>query len=161
MRTVLTANCITCYIPVSIAWGKGLLQSFNIGGLRQNGCHVGDYIFKWNFSYGDCLVLIKISLKLISKGLISKILTLVQIMVWHWSGERPLSEPMMTLFTDTHTVHTVCVSWLRWVNICGLVQNGCQFEGDFIQWIFLKFWLKFYWCLFLRVLLTTSQHWYR
>ena len=37
----------------------------------------------------------KISLKLVLKGPINNIPALVQIMVWHRPGDKPLSEPMM------------------------------------------------------------------
>ena len=40
-------------------------------------------------------ITIKISLKFVAKGSINNILALVQIMAWHRSGDKPLSEPMM------------------------------------------------------------------
>ena len=41
---------------------------------------------------------IKISLKFVSKGPISNIPALVQIMAWRRSSDKPLSEPMMVCF---------------------------------------------------------------
>ena len=40
-------------------------------------------------------ILIKMSLKFVSKGQINNIPALVQIMAWRWPGDKPLSEPMM------------------------------------------------------------------
>ena len=40
-------------------------------------------------------ILIKISLEFVSKEPINTILALVQIMAWHRSGDKPLSEPMI------------------------------------------------------------------
>ena len=45
-------------------------------------------------------ILIKISLKFVLKGPINNIQALVQIMAWHQPGNKPLSEAVMTQFTD-------------------------------------------------------------
>ena len=50
-------------------------------------------------------ILIKISLKFVPKGLIDNIPALVQIMAWRRIGDKPLSEPMLTQFTDTYMWH--------------------------------------------------------
>ena len=62
--------------------------------LRQNGCHFPDGISKRIFFSENCS-LMKISLKFVPQGPINNIPTLVQIMAWRWSGDKPLSEPMM------------------------------------------------------------------
>ena len=41
-----------------------------------------------------------ISLKFVPKGSINNILALVQIMAWRRPGDKPLSRPMLTQFTD-------------------------------------------------------------
>ena len=55
-------------------------------------------------------ILIIISLKFVPKGPINNIPSLVQIMAWCRSGDKPLSEPMMvTLFRHQ------CITRLQWV----------------------------------------------
>ena len=63
---------------------------------RQNGCHFPDDIFKCIFLNEHVWISIKISLKFVPKGPINNIPALVQIMAWRRSGDKPLSEPMMT-----------------------------------------------------------------
>ena len=50
-------------------------------------------------------ILIQISLNFVSKGPVDNELDLVQIMAWHRTGDKPLSEPMLTCFTDTYMQH--------------------------------------------------------
>ena len=45
--------------------------------------------------------LIQISLKFVPGGSINNISTWVQVMAWHWTGDKPLLEPMLTQFTET------------------------------------------------------------
>ena len=37
---------------------------------------------------------------------------LFQVMAWRWSGDKPLSEPMLTLFTDSYMLH-----FGRWIDM--------------------------------------------
>ena len=53
---------------------------------------------------------IEISLKFIPKGPINNIPALVQIMAWRRTGDKPLSEPMMTQFDDAYMRHSVSMS---------------------------------------------------
>ena len=53
-------------------------------------------IFHWSF---------------VPKGPINNIPALVQIMAWHWPGDKPFSEPMMVRLL-TH----ICVTRPQWVN---------------------------------------------
>ena len=62
---------------------------------RQNGRHFSDNIFKGIFLNENVCISIKIPLKFAPKGPINNIPTLVQIMAWCWSGDKPLSEPMI------------------------------------------------------------------
>ena len=62
---------------------------------RQNGRHFPDDIFKWNFLNENVSVSIRIPLKFVPNGPIHNIPALVQIMAWRWTGDKPLSEPMM------------------------------------------------------------------
>ena len=78
---------------------------FNTLGPRQNGRHFADDIFKCIFLNENVLISIKISLKVVPKGLISNIPALVQIMAWRRPGDKPLSEPMIVRLA-TH----ICVT---------------------------------------------------
>ena len=57
---------------------------------------LSDDIFKRIFLNENVSILIQISLKLVSKGAIDNKSSLVQVMAWRRSGDKPLSEPMMT-----------------------------------------------------------------
>ena len=77
---------------------------------RQNGRCFADGTFKRIFLNENVIISIKISLKFVPKGPINNIPALVQIMVWRWSGNKPLSEPMMVSLL-THK----CVTRPQWV----------------------------------------------
>ena len=78
---------------------------------RQNGRRFADDTFKRIFLNENVRISITISLKLVPKGPINNILSLVQIMAWRRSGDKPLSEPMIVRL-PTH----ICVTWPQWVN---------------------------------------------
>ena len=48
---------------------------------------------------------IKISRKFVPKGQIDNNPALIKIMAWHRIGDKPLSEPMLTRFTDAYMRH--------------------------------------------------------
>ena len=77
----------------------------------QNGRHFPDDIFNCIFLTENVWISIKISLKVVSKGPINNIPSLVQIMAWRRPGDKPLSEPMMVSL-PTH----ICVTRPQWVN---------------------------------------------
>ena len=56
---------------------------------------------------------LKFHLKFVPKGPINNIPALVQIMAWRRTGNKPLSEPMMTQFNNAYA----CVTRPQWVNI--------------------------------------------
>ena len=89
-----------------------LYHMFNTLRPRQNGRHFADDIFKCIFLNEYVWIPNKISLKFVPKGPINNIPTLVQIMAWRRSGDKPLSEPMMVSLT-TH----ICVTRPQWVNM--------------------------------------------
>ena len=78
---------------------------------RQNGRHFSRRHFKRNFFNENVWILIKISLKFVSKSSIDNIPALVQIMACRYPGDKPLSEPMMVSL-PTH----ICVTRLQRVN---------------------------------------------
>ena len=57
------------------------------------------------FNENDNSILIKISLKFVPRTLTDNTLALVQVMAWCRSGDKPLSEPMMTQFIDAYMHH--------------------------------------------------------
>ena len=78
---------------------------------RWNEQHFADDIFKRIFFNENVWISIKISLGFVPKGPINNIPALVQIIAWHCSDNKPLSEPMMVSLL-THK----CVTQPQWVN---------------------------------------------
>ena len=68
----------------------------------QNRHHFAD-IFKCIFMNENFCTLIWISLKFVSKGPIES--TLIQIMAWRRTGDKPLPEPILTQFNDAYMPH--------------------------------------------------------
>ena len=74
---------------------------FNSSPPRQNGCHFRNNMFKCIFFNENIWISNKTSLKYIPWDVIDKLsAALVQIMAWHHPGDKPLSEAMLTQFTD-------------------------------------------------------------
>ena len=78
--------------------------------LRQNRRHFADYILKCIFLNENVSISMKIPLKFIPKVPINNIPTLVQIMAWHRSGTKPLSEPMIV-----RSLMHICIARPQWV----------------------------------------------
>ena len=57
---------------------------------------------------------ITISRKFAPGGQINNMPALVQIMAWCWSGDKPLSEPMLVSL-----LMQICITWLQWVKEIG------------------------------------------
>ena len=89
---------------VSVTW-----QHLNSLRPRQDGRHFAD-VFKCNFLNENAWIPIKKSLKFFPKGPINNIPALVQIMAWRRTGDKPLSEPMMTQFNDAYMCHLASMS---------------------------------------------------
>ena len=85
---------------------------------RQNGRRFPDDIFQCIFLYENVLIWTKVSVQFIPKGPINNIPDLFQIMGWCRSGDKPLSEPMMSSFL-TH----ICVTGPQWVNSTRVTTN--------------------------------------
>ena len=68
----------------------------------QNGRLFANDIFGCIFVKWKICTLIKISLKFISKSPIDNNLAMVKIMAWRRIGDKPLSESMLTRFTDAY-----------------------------------------------------------
>ena len=68
----------------------------------QNGRDFAEDIFRCIFMNDKFWILIRISLNFDSKGPIDNNLELVQIMAWCRTGDKPLYQPMLIQFIDTH-----------------------------------------------------------
>ena len=66
------------------------------GAREWNDRRFTDDIFKWIFLHETCFILINISVKVVPQVPINNVPSLVQIMAWHRTGDKPLSEPMLT-----------------------------------------------------------------
>ena len=66
---------------------------------------LADDIFRCIFVNEKICIFIKKSLKFVPKVPIDNNPVLVYIMAWHLIGDRPLSEPMLTRFTDAFMQH--------------------------------------------------------
>ena len=95
---------------LTMVWLLGWLGLLNTLRPRQNGRHYPEDIFKWIFMSENIWISIKISLKFVARGPVKNIPTLVQIMAWHWPGDKPLSESMMVSLL----MHT-CITRPQWV----------------------------------------------
>ena len=78
---------------------------------RQNGQDFAGDNFKRMFLNKNIQILIKISLKFVPNGLIDNIPALVQIMAWDRTGDKPLSEPMMSWIAHTYLRHSALMIW--------------------------------------------------
>ena len=74
-----------------------------------------DDIFKRIFLNKNGRILIQISLKFVPRSSNDNKSALVQVMAWRQTGDKPLSEQMLTQFTDTY----IWSSRGRWVNSLG------------------------------------------
>ena len=65
-----------------------------------------DIFFKFqSLLDGTAIFFILIALKIVPNGPIDNGWALLQVMAWHLTGDRPLSEPMLTQLTDTLMRH--------------------------------------------------------
>ena len=80
-------------------------QRVNSSSPGQKYLHFADNIFKCIFMNEKICISIQISLKFIYKGPIDNNPVSVQIMAWRRPGDKPLSEPMLTKFTDAYMWH--------------------------------------------------------
>ena len=90
---------------------------------RQNCGHFADYIYRCIFLNKNVIISLKISLKFMPKVRINNIPTLVQIMPWRRTGDKPLSETMMVSLL-TH----ICVTQPQWVNSLSIGRCDSNFK---------------------------------
>ena len=97
------------HVPVFTLVGKYLLffvdncssVSFKSSPPGQNGRHFADDIFKCIFMKYTFWILIRISRTFVPDNTS----VLVQVMAWRRTGDKPLSEPMLTQFADAYMRH--------------------------------------------------------
>ena len=94
-------------------------KNINILRPEQNGRLFADDTFKCIFLKENVRILIEISLKFVPRRSINNNPALVQIMVWHWPGDKPLSEAMMV-----RLLTLICITQAWWVNILRPEQNA-------------------------------------
>ena len=66
---------------------------------------LADDNFKCIFLNENDRIPIWISLKFVPRSPIDNKPALVQVMAWHWTGAKPLTELMLTQFTDAYMRH--------------------------------------------------------
>ena len=82
--------------------------------------------FQMHFLNGHVWIWIQSSLKFVPMGPINNIPAMVQIMAWRPIGDNPLSEPMLTRFTDAYMFTSSNGSIFRVTGpLCG------EFTGEF------------------------------
>ena len=93
-------------------------------------------IFSNYFFNEICNVLIQISLKYVPKDATDNMPALVQIMDWHWTGNKPLSEPMMAYFTDAYVYASLSLNELT-INSLPLAPGRFEwnFKSEFLKLI--------------------------
>ena len=103
--TIITQSIFSITLGTDTPW-----ITLNTLRPRENGRRFADDTFKRIFLNENVRISIKISLKFVPKGSITNNPTLVQIMAWRRSGDKPLSETMVISWL-TH----ICVTRPQWV----------------------------------------------
>ena len=111
-----------CWLSPLSPYGVASPQWVNSSPPGQNGWHIADDTFKCIFVNENFCILIRISVK----GPIANKPALVQVMSWRRTGDRPLSEPMLTQFTDAYMRHQGEMSSLTgsmeiWMKKCRII----------------------------------------
>ena len=83
-------------------WWPSLFSRYSLNSSphEQNGCHFGNYISIYFFVNGTFCISINISRNFFPQGPINNIPRLVRMMAWRRIADKPLSEPILTQFTD-------------------------------------------------------------
>ena len=94
-------------LKLEYSWIIGAInsQGINSSSPAQNGPHFVDDIFKCIFLNEKFCILIRISRKLLPKGLINDTWTMLQVMAWRRIGDKPLPEQILIQFADAYMRH--------------------------------------------------------
>ena len=91
----LQTNVFTSFDNLLVSVNNGILAHFNTSRLIQNGRNfVGDN-FQIIFVNRNCCFFIQMSLRYVSLGPLNNNKALLEILVWHQTANKPLSEPTM------------------------------------------------------------------
>ena len=101
VANMLKRKCFKMTTPSAASDANFVQMTFSF----QNGNHSAENIFRCIFMNQKICIFIKISLKFVPKVPIDNNRALVQIMAWRRPGDKPLSEPMLTRFTDAYMRH--------------------------------------------------------
>ena len=105
----------------------------------QNRCHFADNIFKCIYANEKFSILIQISSKDVSMCPIDNNSSLIQVMAWRRTSDKPLLEAMSTHIIDAYMRHQG--RWVNcWINQKMLMSSKALFTvtyiayGHFVQW---------------------------
>ena len=111
-RILRTAGAHPVKFGVFVSWwwlimGVLSILTFNSYSTWQDGHQFTDDVSRCIFMNETFCILNRLSLKFVPEGLINNIPALVQIMAsgWRRSGDKPSSQPMLTLFTEAYMRH--------------------------------------------------------
>ena len=98
---------------------------------------LADDIFKYIFLTENDRITSKFSLKFVPMSPIDNMPALVQVMAWRRTGDKPLSEPMLTRFTDGYMRHfhfpncSSCLLFVPWTELQmqSLIWNLTRLSG--------------------------------
>ena len=77
---------------------------------------LADNISKCTFLNENYRIPIKISLKFVPRSPIDNKPALVQVMVWRWTGNKPLPAPNMTQLIDAYVALGGCIAlWMPFI----------------------------------------------
>ena len=119
------------HYPMFLVYVCGLV-TINTLRPRQNGCHFSKELFTYIFLTENVWISIRISLKFVPKVPIDNKPALVQIMIWHWTGEKPLSN-YQTNDGPISLMH-VCVTLPQWVIWPLYLSLGQSHNYDYLIW---------------------------
>ena len=93
-----------------------ITMSYNTLVSEQNGWNFADDFFSNALYLNKITIFIQIPLEFVPKFLIDNKSALVQVMAWSHISDKPLSEPMMTQFSDAHNEASMSqeLSHLEW-----------------------------------------------
>ena len=121
---------------------------------KQNGWHLADDFLKCISSKTCFMCLVQFLLKCVSKSSTNDKSSLVQIMPWYITGDRWISEPLMTNFTTSQFVDHLYMTGLK------RHDNSKQttYQNHFLEIMHWYFFSKYIFYFF-GVYLAISQHW--
>ena len=100
------ASFVVCYIHSNL---RTLNQQMELFWGRDKMAAITQTTLSNAFSWMKMLEF-RLKFQLVPKGPLNNIAALVHIMAWRRPGDKPLSEPMMTLFNDAYMRHSASMS---------------------------------------------------